>query len=125
MFNATHRAKLASLVREAANNPMDLRDLADPAKAAQFAEMMVALSVTIGALKIALSHDRMPPDWRPYRHLSVSQSGRKPSAGLFLQVAREVGMGDPYKWNSSLVVLIEQRMPVRMNARHAFQAIVN
>jgi hypothetical protein len=125
MFNRSDEAKLADLVQRAANNPMDLRDLADPGKVQAFANMMKSLSVDIGPLVIALSHDRMPPDWRAYRHLSVSQSGRQPSEAIFLRIAAEVGMGDPSKWNADIVRSIEQRMPVRMNARHAFQPMMD
>ena len=123
MFNRADRAKLADLVRRAADNPMDMRDLANPGKIQAFADMMDSLTVHIGPLVIALSHDRMPPDWQAYRHLSVSQTGRQPSEAIFLRIAGEVGMADPSKWNVDLARLIERNMPVRMNARHAFQPI--
>lgn len=125
MFTQADQTKLADLVRRAAENPMDFRDFADPAKAEKAAVLMASLGVRIGSLMIALSHDRMPPDWRPYRHLSVSDAGKQPRDTTFLYIAREVGMGQPSKWNTDLVELIEAAMPVRLNARHAFQPMVD
>jgi hypothetical protein len=84
--------------------------------------MLDALTINIGDLRIAYSYDRMPPDWQPYRHLSVSELGQPPSEEVFLSIARELGMGEPATWNAALVRLLE-RLPVRLRARHAFQPL--
>jgi hypothetical protein len=123
MFDAADRAKLADLARRAAENPMDFRDFTNPAKVREITRTMASLGIHIGTLTITLTHDRMPPDWRPYRHLSVSDKGQKPSDAVFLEIAREVGMGDTSKWDTVLVRHIERILPLRFNARHVFQPL--
>ena len=122
-MDAADRAKLADLVRRAAENPMDFRDFTNPAKVREITRTMMSLGVNIGTLTITLTHDRMPPTWRPYRHLSVSDKGQKVSDAILLEIAREVGMGDTSRWNTALVRHIERIAPLRFSARHVFQPL--
>lgn len=125
MFTASDRAKLADLVRRAAENPMDFRDFGNPQKAAELNRLFRSLSVRIGTLMIAVTHDRMPPHWLPYRHLSVSDHGDRPSEAVFLRIASEVGMGAPEMWDQELCKRIEQAMSHKLTARHAFRPVTS
>ena len=127
VLTGSDRAKLADLVRRAGETPLDMRDFGDPAKIPLIARTTEQLSLQIGTLVIAVSHDRMPPDWRLYRHLSVSDRAQPADDQTFSTIADAVGMGDPETWNADLPQFIERNIErmlgTKLNARHAFRPL--
>lgn len=87
------RAALTALVQRAAQNPIDMRDFSDPVKGVESTRIMRTLRIQLGSLAIGFSHDRLPPDWLPYRHLSVSDGGKQVADALFQEIAEAVGIG--------------------------------
>ena len=125
MFTAIETAKLAALALRAGQQPLDLRDYAAPGKLQEYAQIMESLTVHIGTLTIALSLDRMPPHWRPYRHLSVSDNGRPPNDATFMAIAQAVGMDDSKRWDAELVRRIYAAFSYRPIATHAFELLLD
>jgi hypothetical protein len=112
MLTPDQQRALEALAQRAATTILDLRTI-DPSA-------IDNLSINFGTLRIAFAYERMPPDWRPYRHLSVSDAGHPPDEAMFLAIAEAVGMGDPATWNTDLVRLIERLLPM-LRAKHAFR----
>lgn len=125
MFTTADRAKFADLAQRAAAHPLDFHDLLSPGKVVAFGHELANLWVQMDKLIISFAHERLPPDWRIYRHLSVSESGKPASEQAFLEIAKEFGMGDMDKWNHDLGHVIEQWIPFALQARHAFELVVN
>jgi|SRR5882672_3533163 len=123
MLTDTDRARLSAIAKLAEQRPLDFRDFTNPNMFETLTLSLTAQSVKIGTLVIAYSHDRMPPDWRSYRHLSVSDGGQPPSTEVFMEIASLVGMGVPKNWDEELVRFLENALPVRIDARHAFQPV--
>ena len=125
MLTAADRAKLAGLGQRAAAHPLDFHDLLSPGKVVAFGHELANLWVQMDSLIVCFAHERMPPDWRIYRHLSVSDSSKPASEQVFLEIAKEFGMGDMEKWNHDLGQVIGQWIPFASQARHAFEPVVN
>jgi hypothetical protein len=117
------RTLLAELAQRAAQHPMDMREFTDPIKGPLAKDVMTSLRVQIGTLVIAYSHDRMPPDWHPYRHLSVSDAGKPVGDALFREIGDALGMGR-FDEDSFLARLMLS-MGAGITARHVFEPLLD
>jgi hypothetical protein len=123
MFTDAEKDLLLDLRRRAAEHPVDMRDLLNPGKVRAFREQMANQSAEIGRLVIAFGHERMPPNWGIYRHLSVSENGKPVNEQVFLEIAKIMGMGDTNTWSHDLMRVISRMLPLA--ARHALQPILD
>lgn len=121
MFTDADREKISAVMAAAASNPLDMRK---PEDMMRVNAVLNAQSLRIGDLVIAYSIEVLPSnsgDWRPSRHLSVSQAGQPPSDIIFQIVMREFAFSPPSAEEEWLERTLGAMTRGMVKARHAFR----